>query len=115
MAAASELGKVTGRPPFGFDVGPEGYPSPNSDFETALVILDRLDRGDSKRSVANSAVIVEYAPRVFGSIAEALSAPLAHHRRQQRTVPWRQKEYTEELLSSYDACHSSTILIITIA
>jgi DNA invertase Pin-like site-specific DNA recombinase len=55
MAAARELGKVTGRPPFGFDVGPEGYPSPNNDFETALVILDRLDRGDSKRSVARDA------------------------------------------------------------
>ena len=55
MAAAKALGKQTGRPPFGFDVGPEGYPSPNDDFETALVILDRLDRGDSKRSVANSA------------------------------------------------------------
>ena len=55
MAAAKSLGKQTSRPPFGFDVGPEGYPSPNDDFETALVILDRLDRGDSKRSVANSA------------------------------------------------------------
>jgi DNA invertase Pin-like site-specific DNA recombinase len=55
MAAASELGKVTGRPPFGFDVGPEGYPSPNNDFETALVILDRLDRGESKRSIARFA------------------------------------------------------------
>ena len=55
MAAAKSLGKQTGRPPFGFDVGPEGYLSPNDDFETALVILDHLDRGDSKRSVANSA------------------------------------------------------------
>ena len=55
MAAAKALGKQTGRPLFGFDVGPEGYPSPNDDFETALVILDRLDRGASKRSVANSA------------------------------------------------------------
>ena len=33
----------------------EGYLSPNDNFETALVILDRRDRGDSKRSVANSA------------------------------------------------------------
>lgn len=55
MAAAKALGKQTGRPPFGFDVGPEGYLSPNDDFETALVVLDRRDRGDSKRSVANSA------------------------------------------------------------
>ena len=54
MAATKALGKQTGRP-FDFDVGPEGYPSPNDDFETALVILDRLDRGDSKRSVASSA------------------------------------------------------------
>ena len=55
MAATKALGKQTGRPSFDFDVGPEGYPSPNDDFETALVILDRLDRGDSKRSVASSA------------------------------------------------------------
>ena len=55
MAATKALGKQTGRPPFDFDVGPEGYPSSNDDFETALVILDRLDRGDSKRSVASSA------------------------------------------------------------
>ena len=55
MAAAKALGKQTGRPPFGFDINAEGYLSPNDDFETALVILDRRDRGDSKRSVANSA------------------------------------------------------------
>jgi DNA invertase Pin-like site-specific DNA recombinase len=55
MAAAKALGKQTGRPPFGFDISAEGYPSPNDDFETALVALDRRDRGDSKRSVANSA------------------------------------------------------------
>ena len=66
MAAAKALGKQTGRPLFGFDVGPEGS-SPNDDFETALVILDRLDRGDSKRSVANSAGT---SRRTVGRIAE---------------------------------------------
>jgi DNA invertase Pin-like site-specific DNA recombinase len=55
MAAAKALGKQTGRPPFGFDISAEGYLSPNDDFETALVILDQRDRGDSKQSVANSA------------------------------------------------------------
>ena len=67
MAAAKALGKQTGRPPFGFDVGPEGYPSPNDDFETALVILDRLDRGDSKRSVANGAGV---SRRTVGRIGQ---------------------------------------------
>jgi len=57
MAAAKALGKQTGRPPFGFDINAEGYLSPNDDFETALVILDHRARGDSKRSVANSAGI----------------------------------------------------------
>ena len=40
LTAAREQGKHTGRAPFGFDVGPEGYFSPNEDFDTAVVILD---------------------------------------------------------------------------
>jgi DNA invertase Pin-like site-specific DNA recombinase len=52
LTAAREQGKHTGRAPFGFDVGPEGYLSPDEDFDTAVVILDQLDRGDSKRSIA---------------------------------------------------------------
>jgi DNA invertase Pin-like site-specific DNA recombinase len=55
LTAAREQGKHTGRAPFGFDVGPEGYLSPNEDFDTAVVILNQLDRGDSKRSIAQSA------------------------------------------------------------
>ena len=45
MDAARDQGKWTGRPPFGFDVGAEGYLSPNDDYESALVIIDELDKG----------------------------------------------------------------------
>ena len=55
LTAAHEQGKHTDRAPFGFDVGPEGYFSPNEDFDTSVVILDQIDRGDSKRSIARSA------------------------------------------------------------
>ena len=48
MAAANILGKQMRRPPFGFDVSLEAYPSPNDGFGTALVILDWLDHGDPK-------------------------------------------------------------------
>lgn len=54
IAARRELGKWHGRPPFGFDVGSEGYLVPNDDFETALVVLDELDKGASKRELARS-------------------------------------------------------------
>jgi lambda repressor-like predicted transcriptional regulator len=33
-------------------VGPEGYLTPNDDYETAAVILDELDKGASKRDLA---------------------------------------------------------------
>ncbi|EMA43598.1 recombinase family protein [Halococcus saccharolyticus] len=52
IAASREQGKWHGRPPFGFDVGPEGYLTPNDDYETAVVILDELDKGASKRDLA---------------------------------------------------------------
>ena len=45
-------GKWHGRPPFGFDVGSEDYLSPNDDYETALVIIDELDKGISKGQLA---------------------------------------------------------------
>ena len=67
IAAAKSAGKWTGRAPFGFDVGPEGFLSPNDDFETALVVLDRRDRDDSKRSVAKSAGV---SRRTVGRIEE---------------------------------------------
>jgi DNA invertase Pin-like site-specific DNA recombinase len=52
IAASRSQGKWHGRPPFGFDVGPEGYLAPNDDYETAVVILDELDKGASKRELA---------------------------------------------------------------
>jgi DNA invertase Pin-like site-specific DNA recombinase len=52
IAASREQGKWHGRPPFGFDVGPEGYLTPNNAYETAVVILDELDKGASKRDLA---------------------------------------------------------------
>ena len=52
IAASRAQGKWHGRPPFGFDVGPEGYLTPNDDYETAVVILDELDKGASKRELA---------------------------------------------------------------
>ncbi len=48
IAAAREQGKWHGRPPFGFDVGSEGYLTPNSNYEKAVVALDQLDKGTSK-------------------------------------------------------------------
>jgi len=55
IAARRDLGKWHGRPPFGFDVGSEGYLSPNDDYETALVIIDELDKGTSKSQLARRA------------------------------------------------------------
>ena len=57
MAAARDQGKWTGRPPFGFDVGPERYLTPNDDHETVLVVIDELDKGTSKRQLARRAGI----------------------------------------------------------
>ncbi|WP_248911096.1 recombinase family protein [Halocatena marina] len=54
IAAAQEQGQWHGRPPFGFDVGAEGYLTPNEDFEKAVVVLDELDKGASKRQLARS-------------------------------------------------------------
>ena len=53
MDAARDQGKWTGRPPF----GPEGYLTPNDDYETALVVIDELDKGTSKRQLAHRAGI----------------------------------------------------------
>ena len=55
MDAARDQGKWTGRPPFGFDVGAEGYLAPNDDYETALVVIDELDKGVSKSQLARRA------------------------------------------------------------
>ena len=49
--------ELYGRAPFGFDVGSEGYLSPNDDYETALLIIDELDKDTSKRELARRAGI----------------------------------------------------------
>lgn len=54
-------------PPFGFDVGSEGYPVLNDNYETAVVALDELDKGTSKCSLARSLGIARSTMR---SIAE---------------------------------------------
>ncbi len=57
IAASRAQGKWHGRPPFGFDVGSEGYLTPNEDYDTAVVIIDELDKGTSKRELARRAGI----------------------------------------------------------
>ncbi len=44
ITAACDQGKWHGRPPFGFDVGTEGYLVPNDDYEKAVVALDTSSR-----------------------------------------------------------------------
>lgn len=41
-------------PPFGFDVSAEGYLTLNDNYENAVVVLDELDKGASKRELARS-------------------------------------------------------------
>jgi DNA invertase Pin-like site-specific DNA recombinase len=52
IRAAKDAGKHTGRPPYGFDTDEDGYLVLNDNFDNALVILDELERGESKRSLA---------------------------------------------------------------
>lgn len=54
IEAAKSAGKHTGRPPFGFDIH-NGYLTPNEDYDTAVEILDRIEKGESKRSTARFA------------------------------------------------------------
>jgi len=70
MAAVREQGKWTGRPSFGFDVGAEGYLSPNDDYETALVILDELDKGVSKSELSKRAGVSRMTVMRIGSNRE---------------------------------------------
>ena len=58
-------GKWYGRPPFGFDVGSEGYLTPNEDYDTAVVILDELEKRASKRELARRAGITRTTVRVI--------------------------------------------------
>ncbi|QCJ47238.1 recombinase family protein [Haloprofundus sp. MHR1] len=52
IAARRDLGKWHGRPPFGFEVGPEGYLVAGDDYDLAVSILDELEKGESKRGLA---------------------------------------------------------------
>jgi len=70
IAASREQGKWHGRPPFGFDVGPEGYLTPNDDHETAIVILDELEKGASKRDLARRADIARATVRTIANNPE---------------------------------------------
>lgn len=54
IEAAKQAGKHTGRPPFGFDVA-DGYLTPNKDYDVAVEILERIEKGESKRSTARFA------------------------------------------------------------
>lgn len=56
IEAAKSAGKHTGRPPFGFDVN-KGYLTPNENYDTAVAILERIEKGESKRSTARFAGI----------------------------------------------------------
>lgn len=55
IAAAQAEGKHVGRPPFGFDSDGDGGLVPNEDYETALAVIEEIEAGESKRSVANRA------------------------------------------------------------
>lgn len=54
IEAAKQAGKHTGRPPYGFDVV-NGYLSPNEDYDVAAEIIERIEKGESKRSTARFA------------------------------------------------------------
>lgn len=67
IAASRAQGKWHGRPPFGFDVGAEGYLTPNDDYETAIIILDELDKGASKRELARRTGIARSTVRAIAT------------------------------------------------
>ena len=56
IEAAKQAGKYTGRPPFGFGVA-DDYLTPNEDYDVAVEILERIEKGESKRSTARFAGI----------------------------------------------------------
>jgi DNA invertase Pin-like site-specific DNA recombinase len=64
LAAAKEAGKHTGRPPFGFDVDDDGYLVPNEDFDTALAVIEKVEKEDeSVRSTARHAGVARSTVR----------------------------------------------------
>lgn len=54
IEAAKQTGKHTGRPPFGFDVA-DGYLTPNDEYDVVVEIVERIEKGESKRSTARFA------------------------------------------------------------
>ena len=54
IEAAKQAGKHTGRPSFGFDVA-DGYLTPNEDYDIAVEIIDRIEKGERKRLTARHA------------------------------------------------------------
>ena len=67
IAAAKAEGKHVGRPPFGFDADGKGGLIPNEDFETALAVIEEIERGKSKRSTARRAGVTR---STVGNIVE---------------------------------------------
>lgn len=63
IAAAQAEGKHVGRPPFGFDSDGDGGLVPNEDYETALAVIEEVEAGESKRSVANRAGVTRATVR----------------------------------------------------
>lgn len=63
IAAARAEGKHVGRPPFGFDSDGNGTLVPNEDYETALAVIEEIEAGESKRSVARRADITRTTVR----------------------------------------------------
>lgn len=63
IAAARAEGKHVGRPPFGFDSDGNGNLVPNEDYETALAVIEEVEAGESKRSVARRADITRATVR----------------------------------------------------
>jgi DNA invertase Pin-like site-specific DNA recombinase len=57
IAVAQAEGTHVGRPPFGFDSDGNGNLVPNENYETALAVIEEVEAGESKRSVANRADI----------------------------------------------------------
>lgn len=63
IAAARAEGKHVGRPPFGFDSDGDGNLVPNENYETALAVIEEIENGESKRSVASRADITRATVR----------------------------------------------------
>lgn len=63
IAEAQAEGKHVGRPPFGFDSDGDGNLVPNENFETALAVIDEVEAGESKRSVASRAGVTRATVR----------------------------------------------------